>query len=94
MTESPSEPAIREWCLDYLARTLDLPRGQVAPDVEFAQLGLDSASAIHFLVELEEWLGLELTQELIFEYPTVADLARHLAQCHPGPGRREPAGRG
>ncbi|HJU17023.1 MAG TPA: acyl carrier protein [Stellaceae bacterium] len=89
MTESPSESAIREWCVDYLSRTLDLPQGQIDPQVEFARLGLDSASSIHFLVALEEWLGLELTQELIFEHPTVADLARHLADCgraERGPG--------
>jgi acyl carrier protein len=85
VTETPSEPAIREWCIDYLSRTLDLPGGdlpggRVDPDVEFTRLGLDSASSIHFIVELEEWLGLELTPELIFEHSTIADLARHLAQ--------------
>jgi acyl carrier protein len=80
VTEAVSEAEIREWCVDYLSRTLDLPRADVAADTEFARLGLDSASSIHFIVELEEWLGLELTPELIFEYPTIADLARHLAQ--------------
>jgi acyl carrier protein len=87
MTEIPSEPAIREWCIDYLSRTLDLPGGRVDPDVEFTRLGLDSASSIHFIVELEEWLGLELAPELISEHPTIADLARHLAQhrCRPQP---------
>lgn len=76
---SPSEGAIRAWCLDYLARTLDLPEGEIDPQAEFARLGLDSASSIHFLVALEEWLGRELAPELIVEYPTVAAVAHHLA---------------
>lgn len=85
MTEIPSEAAIREWCIDYLSRTLDLPGERIDSHAEFARLGLDSASSIHFVVELEEWLGLELTPELIFEYPTVATLACHLAQHRPRP---------
>jgi acyl carrier protein len=78
-SEDASEAAIRDWCAKYLARTLDLPDEQIQPDVKFARLGLDSANSVYLIVELEEWLGLELTPELIFEHPTIADLARHLA---------------
>lgn len=85
MSDAADEAAIRAWCLDYLSRALDLPAGQVDPQAEFARLGLDSASSIHFLVALEEWLGVELAPELIFEHPTIAALARHLAR--PGPPR-------
>jgi acyl carrier protein len=31
------------------------------------------------IVELEEWLELELTPDLLFEHPTISDLARYLA---------------
>jgi acyl carrier protein len=86
VTETPSESAICEWCVAYLSRTLDLPEGPVDPHVEFTRLGLDSASSVHFIVELEEWLGLELAPELIFEHPTIADLARHLARRQPRTG--------
>jgi len=43
-------------------------------------LGLDSANSLYLIVELEEWLGIELTSEVIFEYPSIAELARHLAR--------------
>jgi len=42
-------------------------------------LGLDSANSVYLIVELEEWLGLELTPDLLFEHPTISDLARYLA---------------
>jgi acyl carrier protein len=45
----------------------------------FARLGLDSANSVFLIVELEDWLGLELTPDLLFEYPTIGELARHLA---------------
>jgi acyl carrier protein len=76
--EGASETAIRDWCVQYLARTLELSDEQIEPDVSFARLGLDSANSVYLIVELEEWLGLELTPDLLFEHPTISDLARYL----------------
>jgi acyl carrier protein len=77
--DDASESGIRDWCVQYLARTLELSDLQIEPDVTFARLGLDSANSVYLIVELEEWLGLELTPDLLFEHPTIADLARYLA---------------
>ena len=79
MPEDHSESAIRDWCISYLASTLDLPLEQIEPDAKFSRLGLDSANSVYLIVELEDWLGLELAPELIFEHPTISDLARYLA---------------
>jgi acyl carrier protein len=73
------ESEIRDWCVKYLVRTLDPPELAIDPDANFARLGLDSANSVYLIVELEEWLGIELTPDLIFEHPTVTELARHLA---------------
>ena len=77
---NPAESEIRDWCVQYLARTLDLPHQTIDPDVELTRLGLDSASSVYLIVELEEWLDIELTPDLILEYPTISDLARYLAR--------------
>ncbi len=82
----PTESEICDWCLDYMRRTLDDPAVVVAPDAPFAQMGLDSATSAYFIVELEEWLGIELEPELVFDYPTIAELARHIV------GRRDAGG--
>ncbi len=78
--ENPSEAAIRDWCTAYLARALDLPADTIDTGTTFARMGLDSANSVFLIVELEDWLGLELTPDLLFEYPTVCELARHLAE--------------
>ena len=78
-TGNPTESEIRDWCVKYLARTLDLPDHSIDPDMKFAGLGLDSANSVYLIVELEDWLGLELTPDLVFEHPTISDLARYLA---------------
>ncbi len=74
-----TESEICDWCVAYLRRMLDNPSIAVGPELTFAQMGLDSASAAYFIVELEEWLGTELDPELVYEYPTIARLARHIA---------------
>jgi acyl carrier protein len=76
-----SEAQIREFCLDYLRRTFGrtIPPDEIVAEARFASLGLDSASSTHLLVELEDWLGLELSPEVVFEHPTVEELARFLA---------------
>jgi acyl carrier protein len=74
------DAAIRTWCTNYLAEMLKLPPAEINPDVRFARLGLDSASAIFLVTALEEWLGIELSAELVFEHQTVADVARYLAR--------------
>jgi len=81
----PSVSEIRDWCLDYLARTVDDPGIAIGPEIPFTKMGLDSASSAYFIVELEEWLGVELYPELVFDHPTIAELAQYLANRR-GPG--------
>ena len=66
----------------YLARTFKTPVDRIRPHAKFARLGMDSAASVFFLVELEEWLGIELPTETVFAYPTPAELARYVAECH------------
>ena len=86
-----TESDIRDWCIAYLRKTVDNPSIAIGPDASFAELGLDSATSAYFIVELEEWLGAELTPELVFESPTVSALARFIAH---GPGGVADAVRG
>jgi acyl carrier protein len=78
--ENPDETAIGDRCIRYLARALDVPGQTIDTEMTFARMGLDSANSVFLIVELEDWLGLELTPEVLFEYPTIRELARHLAE--------------
>ena len=66
----------------YLARTFKTPVDRIRPHAKFARLGMDSAASVFFLMELEEWLGVELPTEVVFEYRTPAALARYIAERH------------
>jgi acyl carrier protein len=72
-------PSIQAWCVTYVSKILDVPPNRIDPSVEVDRLGLDSSTAVALIMSLEEWLGIELMPELLFEYPTITGLSNHLA---------------
>lgn len=74
-----SELDIQEFCIAFLRRNSETAPEQITPDTSFAQLGVDSASSVHLLIELEDWAGVEIDPEAVFEHPTIAELASHVA---------------
>lgn len=86
MPGNVTEPEICDWCIAYVKRTIDDPSIAIGPDITFAQMGLDSATSAYFIVELEEWLETELDPEIVFDHPTIAQLARHILGRHGGQG--------
>ena len=92
---SVTEAEICDWCIAYVRRTVGDPSIPIGPDVTFPQMGLDSATSAYFIVELEEWLGIELEPELVVDHPTIGQLARHiLSRGSPGEGSSGNAGAG
>ncbi|WP_376092246.1 acyl carrier protein [Roseomonas sp. CCTCC AB2023176] len=74
-----TDAALREWCLEELARLLDRPVAEIRSDATFASLGLDSANSVGFVLSLEERLDAELDPELLGAYRTLDALLDHLA---------------
>ena len=79
MAAQIDESAIRDWCVAYLAKSLNRAAGQINPDARFARLGVDSAASVFLIVDLEEWLNIRLPAETLVQHPTINSLARHLA---------------
>jgi acyl carrier protein len=73
------EEAIRAWLVNALAKLADIAPQDVDPSQTFVQYGLDSMQAARFSGGLEDWLGHELPPSLVYDYPTIETLARHLA---------------
>jgi acyl transferase domain-containing protein/acyl-CoA synthetase (AMP-forming)/AMP-acid ligase II/acetylornithine/succinyldiaminopimelate/putrescine aminotransferase/predicted amino acid dehydrogenase/acyl carrier protein len=70
---------IRDALVSHLARRTGIPAGQIDPSQTFASYGLDSTDAVAIAVEMEELLGRELSPTLSWDYPTIDELASHLA---------------
>jgi acyl carrier protein len=76
----PTEPEIRQWCTACLAKVLKVPAERIDPQATFARLGVDSAAAVFLVLDIGEWLDLELPASIAFEYPSIAELAAYLAK--------------
>jgi acyl carrier protein len=73
---------ISEFCIVSLANVLRVPKDTVDADARFNRLGLDSAMVVYLMMDLEEKLGLELSPDDFYDYPTVNDLSLHLSAKH------------
>lgn len=70
--------AIQDWLIAHLASELRVQSQEIDVREPFANYGLTSAVAVGLSGELEEWMGLELSPTLLWEYPTIETLAQHL----------------
>ena len=66
------------------AAVADAVGNPVADDVALLENGLDSLGSVSLRNQLAGRLGVELTSAFVFDFPTVAEMVRHLATLAPG----------
>jgi acyl carrier protein len=71
---------ISEFCVASLANVLRISKDRIDTGTKFNRLGLDSAMVVYVMMELEEKLDLELSMDDFYDYPTVDELSRYLAE--------------
>lgn len=76
----PDEDAIRRWLIDRLAAIQEVDAVTVDPAEPFSAYGLASRDAVGLAGELEDWLGREFSPALLYDYPNIDALARHLVE--------------
>jgi acyl transferase domain-containing protein/acyl carrier protein len=76
---SANAEAIQAWLLSKLSERLGIESHEIDIREPFASYGLGSTEAVSLAGELAEWLGRKLSPALVYEYPTIEALARHLA---------------
>ena len=74
-----TQQEIAELCTASLANVLRIAKDRVKTDTKFSRLGLDSAMVVYVMLEIEEKLDLELSTDDFYDYPTIDDLSRYLA---------------
>lgn len=76
----PDHTMLSTKIVESLSRELKVPAADIELDLPLTQYGLDSIAALTMAGELEEELGLELPSTLVWDYPTINDLAGYLTQ--------------
>ena len=69
---------IENWLKNRLSELLELPSEKFDVNKPLTNYGLDSSAAIGLTQELEEWLGREVDPTIVYDYPTISQLSRHL----------------
>ncbi|MEA2273706.1 MAG: hypothetical protein QOI98_2414 [Solirubrobacteraceae bacterium] len=66
---------IRHWLIERIAHYLERPTDDIDPSVPLAEAGLDSVSATSLCGDVEERFEINADPTMVFDYPTVADIA-------------------
>ena len=81
-TEPPTEDAIRSWLIANIASVVNMDPASIDVQQTFDHYGLDSLQAVSLSGDLETWLSREISPTVVWDYPTVEQLAQHLSANH------------
>jgi acyl carrier protein len=87
MTMTMTEDAIKSWLINYLSGLLGVPEPEIDTQTSFTIYGLESGMTMGFVGDFETWLKVELPLEILFEYPTIDALAKHIHENYALPGK-------
>lgn len=71
-----SESAIVRWCAEYIGNLLEIPPERIGPDDELDNFDMDSAVLTSMLIDMEEWVGVDLPPSLLFSQRTLRAIAQ------------------
>jgi acyl-CoA synthetase (AMP-forming)/AMP-acid ligase II/alkylation response protein AidB-like acyl-CoA dehydrogenase/acyl carrier protein len=71
--------AIERFIVGWLARELKLPESSISAAHSVFDCGLDSVTAVMLGATLEDWLGIDINPEIVYDIPEIRRFAAHLA---------------
>ena len=78
MSQNEILTQIQKEICELVAREKKVPEDTIDIETSFSELGLDSMSAVTISGELENILHIELDPTLLWDFPTISSLSRHL----------------
>lgn len=80
LSESPmGAAAIEQWLIAHIASLAKQDTDEIDVNQPFSHYALDSVATVGLTADLEDLLDIPLQPTLLWDYPTIASLARHLA---------------
>jgi len=70
--------SIESWLIAHVARSANQSAAEIDVTLPFSHYALDSVATVELTADLEDLLELQLPPTLVWDYPTIALLARHL----------------
>ena len=84
MPRPPQDPLaqVRDDILECLSATLKIPPDGIDTDIVFSDYGIDSILGVAFVDRINARLAISLNTAIIFEYPSVERLSRHVVKVY------------
>jgi acyl transferase domain-containing protein/acyl-CoA synthetase (AMP-forming)/AMP-acid ligase II/pimeloyl-ACP methyl ester carboxylesterase/acyl carrier protein len=76
--QQPATSTVENWLIDNIAQRLGVAAREIDTEEPFASMGLDSVQAVRVSAELEDYLKIELSPTIIYDYPNISSLAAYL----------------
>lgn len=76
---SAAAATVRAWMVRYISAVIDVPQDPFPETERFDQYGLDSVEITIMCGIMEEEFGVRVDPAEVFDHPSVAALANHLA---------------
>ncbi|MCC0177306.1 alpha/beta fold hydrolase [Waterburya agarophytonicola K14] len=74
-----NQQQIQDWLVENLAQRLAIPVSDIDINEPFASSGLNSVDAVSLSADLEDWLDIQLSPTIVFDYPNIVELAVYLS---------------
>lgn len=78
-SDAPTAEAIQAWLVSHLIEQIGVAPHEIDIHASFDSYGLDSMIMVSLTGEMEDWLGCQLSPNLLYEYTSIEALSRYLA---------------
>lgn len=75
-----NQEKIQDILINLIVNKTDLKQDDIDLDSTFASYDIDSVIALEISGELEEIIGVKINPIILFEYPTINTLSKHLLE--------------
>lgn len=79
----PTSAEIQQWLREHVSKASKKSIDKIDVHLPFINYGLESIEMIGLTGDLENWLNCQLKPDLLYQYPTIDQLANYLATLNP-----------
>jgi acyl-CoA synthetase (AMP-forming)/AMP-acid ligase II/acyl carrier protein len=76
---SVTSHAARDWLIRWVASRCERSENTINPQDAFDVYGMDSLTAVDLSQDLGDWIGMEIDETIVWNYPTISALAKFAA---------------
>ena len=74
---------VRQWLVTNIAAVLEIAPTSIDVNRDLDELGMDSLQAVCLSGDMETWLGLEISETAMWDYPTIESMCDYVMRKIP-----------